>query len=835
MFLRRFGAGHQARGQPMSLKTDLAARRAGIIMNLSSSAPYSTSAGLSEPQPVDTVAKTHRDGMVFALPVLPAGEFIGRCHELAFVISTVEHRSSQLLTILGPGGVGKTRLTLTAAWELAPSFRDGVFFIPFTATDPDRVWELIARQLSITNASGESWSNTLLGALRSREMLLILDNCERLIEGFAELPHLLAACPGVMVIATSQEALRVRGEQEFWIQPLALPVPGAGVTADALATSSAVELFAHRARKADPSFTITDANAPDIAAIVQMLDGLPLALELAGAQMRHLSPTALRQRLEKALPSLSGGPRDLPERQQSLINMVEWSLCLLQPHERDMFLQMAVLTGPFTPETAAGVIEGLCPVDGWEILLSFADKSLIKRVVGETDPTPRFFMLQTVHAVTLHLLQRRPELYAAACIRHASFYLAFVREAETHWHASKQLAWLDRMEREHANIQIIIERAMSDPRLTRGALELAEPMFWFWYTRGYHRWALPRIEELLRNAPANIPAHIRGSAHITAGWLAFRQRQIERAERHFRQGLDLIEHGTSPPALRGKIGLAYTISFEGKNTGKAITQLREVISGAKDNPETWHELAAGYFGVGLTEYFARQSGPARESFEASLKISRAYGDRLSIAMNLMYLAHTDRMEGYPHQAVPKLQEVLPLFLDIGDQANIVLGLDVIVSTLVDLGELELALRITMVGENIRRAMGIARCPKEESDITTAIVRIQDNQIAEEAQVFTIDRDQARLDQAVEDFLRFQPALPPVDGEPVDVPAPQVSSVLSSRELEVLRLIASGMTSSQIAASLYVSPHTVKRHMANIRVKLGVRSQAAAVAALNEAG
>lgn len=315
-----------------------------------STAPGAPSTARSGRQIASLSSAVPPDDPGITLPSLPTGTFVGRTRELAYVLSTIEQRSTQLLTILGPGGVGKTRLAVTAAQELSSQFQDGVFFIQF-GVDPENVWEVIGHRLSVSHAAGEQWSVAVRNALRLRKVLLVLDNCEQVIEGFTELPEVLGACPYVTVLATSQEALRLRGEQELWLEPLALPEDRAGSSTSGLERSSAVELFALRARKVDPNFEITDHNAHDVAAVVRMLDGLPLAIELAGAQMRHLSPAALRQRLGNALPSLSGGSRDLPERQRSLMNVAAWSLNLLSPKERERFLQLAVLVGDFTPET----------------------------------------------------------------------------------------------------------------------------------------------------------------------------------------------------------------------------------------------------------------------------------------------------------------------------------------------------------------------------------------------------------------------------------------------------------------------------------------------------
>ncbi|HEV2072178.1 MAG TPA: LuxR C-terminal-related transcriptional regulator [Thermomicrobiales bacterium] len=778
------------------------------------------------------------DSPEVAIPSLPSGEFVGRDHELAQVISIVEQCSTRLLTIVGPGGVGKTRLALTAAWELSHLFRDGTFFISFAVADKENVWELVAHTLSIPDRDREPGPEALCeaicGALREREVLLILDNCEHVIDGFADLSKLLSRCPGVILIASSQEALRLRGEQELWLRPLALPEEDHAITAGAAEHSSAVELFVLRARKVDPNFELTDDNASDIAAIVRILDGLPLAIELAGAQTRHLSPAALRQRLEQDLPSLSGGPRDFPERQQSLMNMAAWSLSLLSPEERDRFLQLAVLVGDFTPEIAATVVEAPSPFDGWDTLLSFADKSLIKRVAGEAQSVPRFFILQTVQATTLRLLQQQPDLYVGACERHAAAYLSVAREAATHWHDREQLHWLRRMEQEHSNIQVILDRALTMPQLVERALELMEPMFWFWYTRGYHTWALPRIEQLLGIAPDDISPHVRGSAHVTAGWLAFEQRQVELADRHFRVGLQLLPDRASTAALWALLGTAYTLSDEGKNKAAAIRQMEEVIELASTNPAASFELGAGRFGIGLLEYFDRNLPAARSRFEKALNLDRACGDIQSIGMDLLYLAHIDRAGGNHRHAIHNLQQVLPIFLEVQDRANIVLGLDVVVSALAGVGAFDLGWRIATVSEHIRRTRGITRAPLEQPDFEDAIHRIREGLNLDPDEPLGTNQTALSLHDVTEEFLAFNLADAPI-GASVTTANPRIETVLSPREMEVLQLVASGMTSSEIASSLYVSQHTVKRHMANIRQKLGVRSQAAAVAVLKQAG
>lgn len=766
------------------------------------------------------------------LPSLPPSGFIGRSQELAFVLSTVEHFTTRLLTIIGPGGVGKTRLALTAGWGLTASFPDGVYFIQFTTTDPEHVWEQVALQLRITNADGGSWFATLRETLRDRKLLLILDNCEHVTEAFVDLPEILGACPGVMVIATSQEALHLQGEQELWLQPLTLPPGDQQVTLSEVSDSCAVVLFALRARMVNPSFELTETNAQDIAAIVHLLDGLPLTIELAAAQTRHLSPSALRQRLECALASLSGGPRDVPERQQSLMKMAEWSLSLLSADDRNRFLQLSVMVGDFSEEAAFAIMGVRSPVEGWERLLAFADKSLIKRVVGTGEETPRFFMLQTVHAVALHLLKQRPDLYLAACERHANACLTLARQAEAHWHDTEQLDWLRRIELDHANFQLVLERALTEPKLIYAALALTEPMFWFWYTRGYHKWALPTVEQLLERAPDDIPSRIRGAAHVTAGWLAYKQSQVDRAEWHFREGIWLLPDATSSFGLQGSIGLAYATKL-GKNATEASAELQDVLNRCQNRTDVWHDRAGGYFGLGLINLYDQQPGPARAYFEESLKISRSHQDHLSIAMNLVHLAQIDSIEGHAPAAIHRLQEVMPHFLEIGDQTNLLMSLDIVIITLTTLGEMELARSIAILVERLRRSMGIPRSAPDQPILEDAICRIGKGLNLTAGQFLETEEPMLTLTEAIDAFLALEPTGGTSGTGQGDAPGSSTVDILSAREREVLELIASGMTSSQVAEALFVSPHTVKRHMANIRSKLGVRTQAAAVASLRQ--
>ncbi len=760
------------------------------------------------------------------LPLLPPGKFIGREHDLDAVLDIITARSSRLLTILGPGGVGKTRLAITAAWHTAHQFRDGAFFIQFGSTPPADLGAFIGQHLGVTNPEGERWTDVLGDYIRQRELLLVMDNCEYVIDDLVRHIPILVTSPDLMVVATSQQAFQIEYEREYWLQPLGLPAGNGDPSLESLQESSAVDLFVSRARRINPDFELTNENAAHIAAIVRMLDGLPLALELATAQLRHLTPYTLRTRLENALSSLAGDMRAIPERQRSLVNITTWSLSLLSEEDQQLFLRLTVLDGNFTPQAAATVM-GLPLSEAWEKLMLFADKSLIKRQVGE-DSTPLFFMLQTVHATAGQMLESRPQLHREAMRLHGTYFLELGLEFQEHAHGPRMTAWLDQLDLELGGIQTFITRAQDDDLLRPIAIQLFGPMFWYWYSRNHHAWALKRIENLLDGAGDEInPRHI-GAAHIAAGWLAFKQTQIERAAWHFRRGLDLIPDRSSPVALRGQIGLAFTVAAEGDNREEATRILEEEIRLAQERPDAWHELGAGHFGIAQLDYYHGDYDGVRSRLETTLRLSHAHGDDQSAGMVLLFMAQIDRKQGNLTSAIHLLQEALPSYIATNDLTNLASLIDFIAATLLDLGAEELAARVGVAGEKLRKDLNIPRTPLDIRDHRETLDRLRT--LAHEMGLINGNVARISLDRVLNEFLTFEPEQVARSSEPE---TPRVEELLSERELEILRLISRGKTMKQAADEIFISPHTVKRHMANIRRKLGVRSQAAAVAALQQ--
>lgn len=756
------------------------------------------------------------------LPLVPSSPLIGRAAEFEALSSALRQPSNRLITLLGPGGVGKTRLALAVAWEVVDTFSDGIFFIPLGEEKPCSIWRTVAYHIGATRQPGQRWLEAIRITLSARRILLVFDDCEHVCVDLAGLTEVLAACPNITVLVTSQDALHFGIEQEFWLAPLV--TPDASGDLGTIRSASAVELFAMHAGRRDPSFSINEHNARDIAAIVDQLDGLPMAIELAAGQIRHLTPAELRHQLEHSLPSLGGNAGTRPERHRSLINMVTWSLSMLSGDDRRIFLRLSILEGDFTPQIAFRIM-GLCEVEGWPLLSSFADKSLVKRVVTgreNTTHTPRFFMLKTVHAVARHLLMQDPDEYTTALTNQADAFLAIARDAARHWHGPGEVSILRAMDSNAENILAVLERSSSDNRLVGPALELVDPMFWYWISRNREAMVLPHLERLLGSSMAVIPEQTRGVAHVAAGWFALRLHQLHNAARHFQEATRLIPDPAHPRRLRGRIGEAYLLRVTERDHDGAVAMLKEVSALAVQRADAWYELWAACFALGIHLYTDDRSGEARTHFNQALVISRSHGDSQGTALGLLYLAQIDRALHDHTAAMDKLREALPIFMDAGDAMNLLLGIDLAIMVMTRAGDQEAARKLATDADHLRHYSGLVRTSAEQADIATALRQLFHQPPA------TAKASTCPTPTVVDLARRVLDWRWPKVGS---AQSPAVANLLSERELEILHLVASGKTAPQIAEELFVSPHTVKRHMANIRSKLGVRSQAAAVAML----
>ena len=420
------------------------------------------------------------DAKLTNLPAQPT-TFIGRERELAAVLALLRRDGVRLITLTGPGGTGKTRLGIQAAASVLDEYGHGVFFVPLaTITDPDLIIPTIGATFNLKELGGQPIGELLKCHLAEKHLLLVLDNLEQVISAAPKIAELLSAAPRLRILASSREKLHVYGEHEHPIPPLALPDMRKRPTLAALMQCEAVELFAQRAKAANPSFEITDATAPSVAEICVRLDGLPLAIELAAARSKLLTPQAMLERLSSRLKALTGGARDLPPRQQTIRGAIDWSYNLLDDGERILFARLGVFVGGWTCGTAEAVCGDGLPMEVFDGLESLTDKSLIRQTDG-TGSESRFVMLETLREYAADKLSQTGELELLQD-RHLACFAALGDQSEQELVGPDQVAWLDRLEVEFDNIRAALRRSLAKDR--EAGLQLVTDLSRFWRVRG---------------------------------------------------------------------------------------------------------------------------------------------------------------------------------------------------------------------------------------------------------------------------------------------------------------------------------------------------------------
>ena len=612
-------------------------------------------------RPARTATNVAAPSATLAAPVTP---LLGREREVTAATALLGG-GVRLLTLTGPGGVGKTRLALRLAADLHAAFPDGVTIVPLASlTDPALVAVTIAEALGIVEAGSTPLPLRLAASLRDRRLLLVLDNCEHLLAAMGMVADLLAACLRLAVLATSRAPLRLSGEEEFPVRPLTLPNLREPVTLDHLGQYAAPSLFLARARAVAPTFTPTDANAPVIAAICCRLDGLPLALELAAARVRLLPPQALLARLAQRLPLLSGGARDLPTRHRTLRATLDWSYDLLAPVEQALFARLAVFAGGGSLDA----IEALCStpdgggLDTLEGVDTLVRASLLQR--DEDSPEePRFGMLETIREYAVERLAASGE---APLIRqaHASYYLALAEAAADGLRGSALPVWAARLAWEHDNLRAALQWAL-DRGDAASALRLVATLRDFWSLRGYlsegRAWAAAALA--LSTAA---PPVARVAALLTAGRLAHSQADwaaaaVATGEAHAlatacgdRRGeaeaLDLLADNANrqgdPVVARPHVAASLALwQALGDRVGLATTVLRRgVVAHEEGDPIA-----------------------ARADFAASLALSRAVGYLPTTALALYFLSMGDWAAGDLAAARAYARESLALHRVLDDR------------------------------------------------------------------------------------------------------------------------------------------------------------------------
>jgi len=609
---------------------------------------------------------------------------IGRRQEVAEVWALLQRPEVSLVTLTGIGGVGKTRLSLQVATDLLDDFADGVCFVPLAPiSDPDLVVPTIAQALGIKEIGERLLLDLLKAYIRDKHLLLLLDNFEQVLPAVPELSNLLADCPQLKVLVTSRAVLHIRGEHEFPVPPLALPdlthLPGS----EALSQYAAVALFLHCAEAARPDFQVTPASTRTIAEICVRLDGLPLAIELAAARIKLLSPQALLTRLGHRLRVLTSGARDAPVRQQTLRNTLAWSYDLLDAEEQRLFRRLSVFAGGCTLDAVEGLSTALgeLPADVLDGVASLMDKSLLRQVEQEGEE-PRLLMLETNREYGLEVLASSGEMESTQRA-HAHYNLRLAERAELELGGPQQAAWLERLEREHDNLrsalqwtleQAGIEEAMEGERSIETALRLGGALRVFWVVHGHITEGRHFLERALAVgvplADTRIEASVRAKALIVAGYLAIIQNDYERAEPLCKESLALYRELEDQPGIAFALTLLGSVAWTQGNMVAARMLTEEALTIARQVDSM--ELAAGsLFILGLVSSSQGEYAMAYALFEEGLAMQRALGDKRGIAHSLSQLAQVLFVsQADPARVSPLLEECLMVSREVGYKEGI---------------------------------------------------------------------------------------------------------------------------------------------------------------------
>lgn len=599
--------------------------------------------------------------------------FVGREDLVAEAVKLLG--SARLLTLTGPGGIGKTRLSLQVAADVVQRFPDGVYFIALSAVrDPELIASAIARSIGLAVSGNRTPQEAVVDHLADRAVLLVLDNFEQLLpEGAVVVSQLLQSCPKVKALTSSRAALHVYGEQELALPPLRIPDLKALPSLAALSQYEAVKLFVERAVAARHDFQVTNENAPAIAGICERVDGLPLAIELAAARVKLFNPQALLARLETSVSVLGTGARDLPGRQQTLEGAIAWSYDLLDDPHRRLFARFSVFARGASLEQA----EAVCgPADelGVDVLTGLdelADQSLLRRQPDLEEP--RVLMLQVIREYAAEKLQESGEADAVRD-RHAATYQALAETASSQLFGAEQRRWLDRLELDHDNFRAAFDWVVAHGDDGR-ALCLGAAFWRFWQMRGFLREGRSRLDAILAMPGTHNHDHERARALEAAGGIAYWQGDMDACQGYYDESLELFRKGGDPREIANAL---YNASFPANVAKLDLPKAELVLNEALPIFRSLNDkagIARCLWAVGQTYIYSDQNDRAIVSLDEAIVLFRELGDRFGLGWALFVRAllwlRVDRVAS----ARADLRESLEIFSDADDVSAEVLVID----------------------------------------------------------------------------------------------------------------------------------------------------------------
>jgi predicted ATPase/DNA-binding CsgD family transcriptional regulator len=744
--------------------------------------------------------------------------FVGREKELAEVRRLL--KDTRLLTLTGAGGCGKTRLALAAADELVETFEDGVWLVDLAPlSDPSLVPQAIASAPGVREQPGRSLTETLSDYLASRKVLLVLDNCEHLIESCAELAEfLLRSCPGLWVLATSREALGIAGEVAWPVPSLSLPDLRRVPNIDSLSRYEAARLFIDRAEAIKPTFALTEQNAPSVARICYRLDGIPLAIELAAARTKVLSVEEISERLDDCFGLLTTGNRTALPRQRTLYATMVWSHELLSEQEQILFRRLSVFAGGFTLQAAEAVCAGddLERNEVLDLLSHLVDKSLV--IMRENSTGTRYRLLETVRQYGRERLKESEDEVEQ---RHAGFFVGLAEEAEGELSGSDQARWLTLLQSEHDNLRAALSWSLGEKRNIELGVRLAAALWLFWFARGYlsegRRWLENAVSQDGRAAP-----HARAKALNGAGWLATFQDEYGTAKMMIEEGLALYRELGDKEGIASSIAYLGFVAVLGQRTDVPLASLLE--EAARLKPELKDRRTVAYLLV-LEGLIALGRGDLEQAValnEEGLALYREISDALGVLACLWNIGLVKLAQGDYERSTTLLRESLRLAWELDHKLYIQYSIIGLAGLAASRARPVRAAQLWGAAEGMSETYGTQFPPAartlidHESRMAEARSQLDDatwSAAWEEGRGMSSERS---IEYALEQET---------DPEP-DAPEAYPAG-LNAREVEVLRLVTTGLTNAEVAEKLFLSSRTVEWYLGSIYRKLGIHSRAEA--------
>ncbi|MFC9361779.1 protein kinase [Rhodococcus sp. NPDC057014] len=748
--------------------------------------------------------------------------FIGRRNELTRANQLIT--TSRLVSLTGIGGVGKTRLALQAAAKASRTFADGVWFVGLgELRDESLLVDLVTGALGIRNQSGRPTDEVLLEFLGSRQLLLVLDNCEQIVSATAKLAEsLLRTCPELRILTTSREALTVAGEAVLRVPPLTTPSSDGIHSASSLPQFDAVRLFVDRAAAAHPDFELTEENQATVTKICQRLDGLPLAIELAAARLRAMAPEQILNRLTNRFTLLTRGARNAPTRQQALQLSIDWSYDLCSPLEQLVWSRLSIFAGSFELDAAEDICGyDLDSSDLLDVVASLFDKSILIR--ENSEQVARFRMLETIRSYGREKANQLGEHHELRA-RHRDWYQKLTVDAERAWITPNQLEWISRIDREQPNLREAMEFCLTDHPNT--GLRMASALFVFWNTRSLFDEGRHWLDRLLAIQPSDptierakalwadsVLAALQGDL-VATGALVQEGRALAELS-HDRVMSSLVEHADGLHAM-----------FSGDLT-LACSRLEGSVE-SFTSPDDLIFRVEALMSLGLAYTWQEAFERAISAFEEVLTLTQSRGESVFQAFALWAIGVAYWRGGNRDRATTQLEQGLRLARVANDKVGSASCMEALAWIAGDRGETYRAAVLMAAADNVSHAVG------SSSVYLPGLPACHTGCERQVRRTLGVRKFDVARQEGIK--MSYAGAIAYALGErPSSEAKKREESILTRRELEVAGLVGQGLTNKAIAAELVISPRTAQGHVEHILTKLGFTSRAQIAAWVTERG